>query len=89
MRNRRRAGDAPILPPATRDRARSTDHGARNTARTTSVSRCVAPPQAIAGVGVIAAMRSRRRLSSPVAGPSPVLHVGCAFSPGNGSRVPG
>jgi hypothetical protein len=59
---------APILPPATRDRAPSTDHGARNTARTTSVSRCVAPPQAIAGVGVIAVTRSRRRImSSPVA----------------------
>jgi len=58
---------APILPPATRDRAHSTDHGARNTARTTSVSRYVAPPQAIAGVGVIAATRSRRRMSSPVA----------------------
>ena len=59
---------APILPPATRDRAHSTDHGARNTARTTSVSRCVAPPQAIAGVGVIAVTRSRRRImSSPVA----------------------
>ena len=35
---------APILPPATRDRARSTDHGARNTARTTSVSRCRPAP---------------------------------------------
>jgi len=79
---------APILPPATRDRARSTDHGARNTARTTSVSRCVAPPQAIAGVGVIAVTRSRRRMSSPVAaaGPSPVPHVGCASSPGTARR---
>ena len=82
---------APILPPATRDRARSTDHGARNTARTTSVSRCVAPPQAIAGVGVIAVTRSRRRMSSPVAaaGPSPVPHVGCASSPGNDRGVGG
>jgi hypothetical protein len=82
---------APILPPATRDRVRSTDHGARNTARTTSVSRCVAPPQAIAGVGVIAVTRSRRRMSSPVAaaGPSPVPHVGCASSPGNDRGVGG
>ena len=80
---------APILPPATRDRAHSTDHGARNTARTTSVSRYVAPPQAIAGVGVIAATRSRRRMSSPVAGLSPVPHVGCAFSPGNDRGVGG
>ena len=82
---------APILPPATRDRAHSTDHGARNTARTTSVSRYVAPPQAIAGVGVIAVTRSRRRMSSPVAaaGPSPVPHVGCASSPGNDRGVGG
>ena len=70
---------------------RSTDHGARNTARTTSVSRCVARPQAIAGVGVIAVTRSRRRMSSPVAaaGPSPVPHVGCASSPGNDRGVGG
>ena len=38
---------------------------------------------------MIAATRSRRRISSPIAGPSPVPHVGCASSPGDDRGVGG